>query len=613
MSKDRKIIYTQSVQNDPKNKQAESEIVGLFKAVEASAKAATKAIREANEAAGRVTARNNPSAAAGAAGAAARAPAERARNSAVDLLRKQDVALGKVMAKEEKYWSDREKAQAKAARQTEAALTKQDKLLGQVMASEERYWGTITAEAEKARAEQTAAAIKAAEEQTAAANKAAKDQAAALNKVTASQKNLIEGVKQSASGMTSLARAAVLFTAAGSKTVEQAVRMVAVFQATVDVGRGIIDMLGGARKAWQSYAAAAAAAAAAGKTASAAAIIGTGATAAAGVAAGATGLYAGEQIAMAGSSNAERRRFREFASRYSGFDTVRGWLGYDSVANSNANADRDAARARTDSFFARQLGIRDSMTQRYGRESQTQDIDFRQAALGGLPAAGDFAAQQVAAGQAKQAGIQAAINSGQSNAQTIHHEAMLAAQQTQAALERALDIDRQRLAIVQQAADAEKERSRAIQEQVRQSQISVAQLKPAELRTLEDNARRFLAGTETVEQRQGLRGVGLGEIVDPRDAAEGQRRLAAEAPNLAALIQKLAEDREKANKEIGVKVVQEVTGKIQLVPDLEAVAKQFKDIVKAQESQFLQTVRTEMEERFRNEDTNSRLRDATKG
>jgi hypothetical protein len=154
---------------------------------------------------------------------------------------------------------------------------------------------------------EAATTAKSAQKEVAAAQQAAAKASQEYAKATqGSNKEVGEGIKKMAEGFIALGRAVGFAGVATSKDMEAAVRVFARFQAGAEVFKGVLDVVEGANKVWQTYttikkaAAAADAAQAAASMVSARASAMAGAASAAGGVAGAVGGAGGAAGAIGG-------------------------------------------------------------------------------------------------------------------------------------------------------------------------------------------------------------------------------------------------------------------------------------------------------------------------
>lgn len=251
MAKDRKVIYTLALEADPGSQKVASEFAKQFKMAEESAKAATKAAKEAVAATRDAATKTAAGKKGGFAAGYDRAARDEARRAAADERREREQIFRERMAQE--------RAVAR-----EAAVS-------------------------------------------------ARQQAAAARAVITEQNKLISAAKQVAGGFISIGRAAVLFGVSGEENIEKAIKALAKFEAGVAAITGLVNIIEGGAKAWRAYAAATAAAAAAQRTLTAggaAAAIGRGPVIAAGAAVAAVGATAGSWIGQGFLSDSNAAAYR---------------------------------------------------------------------------------------------------------------------------------------------------------------------------------------------------------------------------------------------------------------------------------------------------------------
>lgn len=629
MAKQRNVEFNLKLVTDAGNTRAAGDFAKEIKNIEREAKAATAAVREMKK--------------------AHTGPARQAAGMLSEAaLNKQDRQLGDVIKREEAYWAGLAK-ETEAARQKQTAaaekaaadqakiiaqitkaeaaeLAKQDKEFGEMIAREEKYWADLAKATEKSRAEQTRATEKAAadqaraterakREEAAAAAKSAREQLDAQQKLAAAQRNLLEGAKQTAGGMMMLVRSSLLMNAANTKSTEETLRMLAAFQSVYDLFSGSISVIQGVTKSYQAYAAAVTAAAAANKTLGVAAganVLGMGATALGGVAAAAGGVWGGHRLAMNGFGPAggpftarQEEDYKGWLSEKTGFDKIRGLFGYKPWKESTQDERNAAAQTIIDQRNAVRERIRAGDTQRYGIQSVKDELAFNAAQLDGPMAARAEAERQRQIGVENMDRIRGAINNSEGHAD-LPHELMLASQAWKEAQQRVVDVDRERLGIAKQILSDEKARMDAIKEATRQSYIGIGQLDANQLRELEAAAGQVLKGQLPDREGQaGLRGLGVGEALDPLNEAEGLKNA---GPNLRALIEQIAADRTEKAKEVNVKILQEIKGAIDVNLTTDKLVEILTKKIKEGEAAIIKETQKQIDEGWRIRDDQAALR-----
>lgn len=491
---DRKVTFTLGTAVSPQSKKDAAALADAFKSVEAAAKAATKAMRDAHDAANR---------GASAAGGATRSRAGAGRGFAAGFDRAEA--------------ADRARALREESREREINLRQK---------------------------------IRAYEMEERAAAKAA---------ATAKRYNseLNSGLKQAAAGIGNVARAFVYLGVSGEENIEKALRMLAKFEAGMAGIRGVSDIAGGVAKAGRAYRGLSAGAG----LASGVGAVGLGTTVGLGVAAAAVGAGAGfgaARVAMGG---------HQFGQMTDDF----GWTDYAGQHRARVAANM---KGKAGQWTAQRAGS-DFRSNQFNQQAAT---DLENAAVtGGLSGAANqaYANSDMANAQVREVNARIAAGKGGS-AETYTRDQLNASNSQIQALSTIIDLDTRRLSIVNQAVAAEKERTQAIKDQQQSIRASIGLADAETVRLAEEAAKNIRLGKlNTPQHASALSAIGLSEY-GQKEAAKIGEGVVARNPEIAALVEQLRKNAEAANKEMSVKVVQEVFGRIELTPNLEADAQKLK-------------------------------------
>jgi len=494
MAKDRVILYTLRVVNDPTNAKAAAEQIRLFRETEAAAKAATKAMNEVRNAQAGVMNATRGGGRGGSGSGGGRSSFARGMSAGAQSL-------------------------AEERREREANLR-------------ERIRGHETEER---------AAVK------------------AVATIKRHNNELNAGLKQTVSGIGSVARAFVLLGISGEENIEKAVRAFAKFEAGMQGIQGAANIVGGGAKAFRAYR---------GLSAGSGLAAGVGA-----IGAGSTVLAGGAALAVGGGIGFGIGRAAIGGASFGRMTDAWGMTDYAGEHRQRA-ASRNAARAG-------QWNVqRNSTDFRYAQYNQQAaiDLDYAQG-TGGMSAAANQAYQNAdrASQRAREVNANITANPGMAREVATREQANATASQIQA-MSTVISLDQQRLAIVRQAVSEEKARTQAIKDQQQAIKAAVGMADADMIKLAESAAGKRRRGEITTPQEAAALGAIIPEF-GQQEAAKIGESVFNKYPELKALAEQMRLANEKASKDISVKVQSEVTGKIVLTPDLEQTKQNFEAIL----------------------------------
>lgn len=406
--------------------------------------------------------------------------------------------------------------------------------------------------------------------------------------ITRANREMLSGLRQTAVGVGSVARAFVLLGVSGEENLTRALQVLAKFEAGMQGISGITNILAGAGKVFS--------ASRSGGLGAGIGALGLPSTVLAG--AGALGLGAG-----------------------AGFGIGRLAIGGDSFGRmtdafgiTNYSGERAAAsRQRLAGIADRQSAARNRLDQRYGDINTLAGFDLDDARSRGIGFASEQARANVAAARARSASLEARINTGTAgSAETISRERQLAQEGQVNALRAAIGIERERLSIVQQAVAAERDKTRAVMEGIRAGTANIGLADTQTLRTAEAGARARREGRQLTPEQASALGLVSPEVSQEEAFKIGQSRLS-QFPELKALLDGLVAAEKARSQAVQVKIAQEVSGSIRVTTDIAKLEADIKAVIKSLEGSLSQAVRRELEAAIADRTSQETLRRATQG
>jgi hypothetical protein len=606
MAKDRTIEYKQKVVNDPANAKAAADLIAHFNAVEAAAKAATAAMREAAGArrygggggatggggSGRSSSgggRGYSSFDAGMrAGSQHLREDQREREASIRARQREVAEMARAAEKEKAILRDRVRANVEASRAirdaARATLSGHYRARAAGSPSTPASVGAAGIPSDGDFRKHIEGVGRAYAEQERAATQAAQRAAQA-------NRELLGGLRQTATGVGSVARAFVLLGVSGEVYLNRALQVLAKFEAGMQGVSGVTNILAGGAKIVGASRAGMGLRGAIGA-------VGMGSTFMAG--AGAFGVGAGAGFGLG-----------RWAIGEGSFGRMTDWAGL-----TNWSGERAAATsARRQGIAQRQMDARGRIGQRYDDFNTLGGFALDEAGSRGIGFAAEQSQRNVAAARARSASLESRINAGQAGGfEQFSAERVAAQSNTVTALRAALAIDRERLSLVQAAAAAEKDRTRAIQEQSQAMRAAVGMADQDTLRMANQAAKNRIAGVMNTPELAGALGAIIPEYGQEEAAKIGAARIdSGRFPELAAVMDLLKAQKEAESKSLTVDVIQKVSGEIRLTSDIEEVVRKFRDVLKANEADLQMAVRKELEEIQRDRDAQEALQRGTRG
>lgn len=593
MAKERVILYTQKVVNDPSNAQAARVLEQKFRDIETAAKAATKAIREANEASNRsANAARGGGGRGGSSGGGrgyssfAAGMSEGSRILAAER-REREAALRdmqRAAEQEKNILRDRVRANIEASRQIRdaAKTTRANFYRGRAAAS--------------AAASSASAAYGAAGQAAYAAGDGFSDadakrhvealgrahaeteRAAVRSAQRAAQANreLFSGLKQTAAGVGSVARAFVYLGISGEENLAKAVQMLAKFEAGMAGIQGVSNIAAGGTKAIRAYRG-----------------MGAGAGLAAGVGAvgiGTTALAGGAALAVGGGIGFGIGRL---AIGGASFGRMTDNWGITDYAGEHRARNAERVRGLAGQWNAQRSGI----DQRYADFSTMQDINLQHAQItGGADAVREQASKNrdIAFAQNREVNARITANPGMAREVATRELANANAAQIQA-MSTVLTLRQQDMSLLNQAIAAEKQRTQAIKDQQQAIRASIGMADAGTLSEAEAGAKAIREGRQlTQSQVSALGAAGFGETSQQEAAKLGENALS-RFPELRALADQLKKNAEEASKKIDIAIQQSVTGRITVTPDLEKTRSDLMVVLKQWSSETVELVKKQIE------------------
>lgn len=413
-------------------------------------------------------------------------------------------------------------------------------------------------------------------------------------------RELLSGLKQTATGVSQVARAFVLLGVTSEENLEVAIRTLAKFEAGVQGLAGLVNLIEGGAKAWRSYAAAATVAAAAqarmGVAGGVGAIgLGSSVLAGAGALAGGAAIGAGLSVPLYG--------------RETSFKAWR-WAGDATGITNFAGAAAEQQRLRAGATSRRQ------MSQREFAENQYNDRDaFAALALdaaitnGGYDAGLSQARKTAEEAKARRLDIDRRVNAGGAgDFEVVQKERALAAASENTALRTAVALEKERLSLIKDAVQAEKAKTDALLEGIKQSKISIGQADADQLALANEAVKKFQqGGAASQEESAAARALGLNEVADKQDLARGQEALAG-LPELAGYLKRLEEETRKKGEKQTVEVISKITSEIKVTNDPAKLIRDIEAAIKSLNAAQQEAVKRALEEDIADRNVAGKLR-----
>ena len=412
-------------------------------------------------------------------------------------------------------------------------------------------------------------------------------------------RELLSGLKQTATGVSQVARAFVLLGVTSEENLEVAIRTLAKFEAGVQGLAGLVNLIEGGAKAWRSYAAAATVAAAAQArmgVAGGVGAIGLGSSVLAG--AGAFGVGAGVGAAL--SIPLYGRQTAMGAWKAAG-----DWAGVTDFAGQ-----RRQAQAGNSAFIRDRLSAqRGFVDQRYDDYTALGALSVNESQQTGGYDAGIKTANRIAAeARARRNDIERRVGQGiGGDFEVVQRERVAAAASENTALRTAVALEKERLSLIKDAVQAEKAKTDALLEGIKQSKISIGQADADQLALANEAVKKFQqGGAASQEESAAARALGLNEVADKQDLARGQEALAG-LPELAGYLKRLEEETRNKGEKQTVEVISKITSEIKVTNDPAKLIRDLEGAIKAAEEQLREAARRELEQAMVDRDAAARV------
>ena len=252
---------------------------------------------------------------------------------------------------------------------------------------------------------------------------------------------------------------------------------------------------------------------------------------------------------------------------------------------------------------------RDALENQYGDRDAFAALALEAASTNGGYDGGLAQARKTAEeAKARRLDIDRRVNAGGAgDFEVVQKERALAAASENNALRTAVALEKERLSLIKDAVQAEKAKTDALLEGIKQSKISIGQADADQLALANEAVKKFQqGGAASQEESAAARALGLNEVADKQDLARGQEALAG-LPELAGYLKRLEEETRKKGEKQTIEVISKVTSEIKITQDPAKLIRDIEAAIKSLDAAQQEAAKRALEEAIADRDAAARV------